>query len=607
MNDFFAELRRRHVFKVAIAYVVTAWLVLQLADIMLPAFGAPVWVIKVVIGLFVLCFPIALILGWAFELTPDGVRRTEPAAAPSQPASRMPARRMRPSLNTITLVMLTAAVAVLAWRQFVGHATSSGPATKSAAPASDSASAIPAKSVAVLPCVNMSGDSAEAYFSEGITDEILNALAQIPGLKVPGRTSSFVFEGKNENLSDIGRALRVATVLECSVQRSPKQVRITAQLIDAHTDYHLWSHRYDRELKNIFAVEDQISAAIADALKLKLGISAGSRQAGGTADPRAHDLYLLGLHYWNLRTPADQRRAIGYFRQAIARDSGYAGAWAALAIALVTPATSLIDTLPASIALPRGEAAARRALAIDSTLPEAHTALAFGLMTYDYDWKASRAEFERAVEVDPDYPTAHSWLSEWYASQGRTAEAVESSRRAVELDPLSMIIGWTLGRELIFDRQYAEARKQLEEVRAQHPGEGRVVGLLVDATFLQGDTLAAVRYLLAGRANLPDSVRALFQEAISSGNAERLRRPRRNPIVGFAHHFDRRISGMDSAFADIRRAVDSRNIGDDLVDLVAEPQFDPVRSDPRYQQILQRLGLEAAGHRIASKMLSRER
>jgi TolB-like protein/Tfp pilus assembly protein PilF len=592
-HSFLEELQRRHVVKVALAYGAVAWLVLQLAGLVLPAFGAPAWVFRILILLLVLLFPVALVLAWAFELTPEGVRRTEVARMEAG-RTRTPPRVGR-TLNAVITLALAAAVAVLAWRQFgpaAGADRSAADASEaSAAPGSTAGSAtIPARSVAVLPFVNMSGDSSEEYFSDGITEEILNALAQIPGLQVAGRTSSFAFKGKNESLIKIGRALHVANVMEGSVQRAGSEVRITAQLIDARTGYHVWSHTYTRPLKNVFAIEDEISAAIADTLKLELaeGGAVATRRASGTADVRAHDLYLLGLHYWNLRTPSALDTAIIQFHRAVAQDSSYADAWAGVAQALVTPA-AWNRTRPPFRAIPLGEAAARRALALDPSSPQAHTALAYGLMTYDYDWKGSRAEFDSAMTLDPNYPTAPQWASEWYAAQGRTAEALDLARRAERLDPLSMIIGWEVGRQLVFDRKYGEARKQFEKVLAQHPGEGRAVASLARAALLQGDSAAAARYLLENlRRNplVPDSVRRRAEDIA-----------RNQGLAAVARRF-RRPSNPDSLVKRLEREARSRNLGSDVADMVADPRFDTVRNDPRYQDILRQVGLEEAGRRM---------
>jgi TolB-like protein len=564
-------------------------------------------VFRVLILLLVLLFPVALVLAWAFELTPEGVRRTE--AARVERARTRSAPRVGRRLNAVITLALVAAVAVLGWRQFGpgARAAGAGPGARagSAARAADASGAfgsadssagsavVPARSVAVLPFVNMSGDSSEEYFSDGITEEILNALAQIPGLQVAGRTSSFAFKGKNESLIKIGRALHVSQVMEGSVQRAGNQVRITAQLIDARTGYHVWSHTYTRELESIFAIEDEISRAIADTLKLELARGANpSRSSRGTSDVRAHDLYLLGLHYWNRRTPQDLARAIDYFHRAIGEDSGYAEAWGGLAEALVTPA-AWGDTLPPSRAVPRGERAARRALSLDRGLPQAHTALAYGLMMYDYDWKGSRAEFDSALALDPDYPTAHSWLSEWYAAHGRTAEAVASAREAERLDPLSMIIGWVVGRELVFDRDYAAARKQFEKVAAQHPGEGRVLNSLVRVALLQDDSAAAVRYAddLFTKGELPPARSRALRDSLYRSGVAWLRRSI-SAASGDPNQGLRRLV----------RAAASRDLGSDVADLVASPQYDAVRKDPRYRELLRRLGLEEAGRRMEERV-----
>ncbi|HJP98404.1 MAG TPA: hypothetical protein VJ862_07585, partial [Rhodanobacteraceae bacterium] len=315
--NFLEELKRRHVYRVAAAYVVVGWLLIQVATQVFPVFHLPDWIDQAVVLLILIGFPIALVLAWAFDATPQGIVATDAQDAERNPRVRRRSHRAGMAVGAIgVLIALIAGGAYWHFgrrappsvvkvadtahgatdrRDSAAVAASSG-ARIASVPASAQTVAIPAKSVAVLPFVNMSGDAKNDYFSDGITEEILDALAQVPNLKVAARTSAFAFKGKAEDLRKVGEVLDVATVLEGSVQQSGDEVRITAQLIDTRSGYHLWSEKYDRKLTSIFAVEDEISKAIAD--KLQVQLSGGSGQAlvaQRAIDPRAHDFYLRGL------------------------------------------------------------------------------------------------------------------------------------------------------------------------------------------------------------------------------------------------------------------------------------------------------------------------
>jgi TolB-like protein len=332
-RSLFAELKRRNVIRMAGLYLVGAWLLTQVASTVFPAFDVPGWALRALIIVLAIGFVPALIFAWVFELTPEGIKR-DAEVKPEESIAPQTARRMD---RTIIVVLIIALVYfcfdkfVLGPRREVAAAIS---ATQAARPtpagvAAPVAAEVSPKSVAVLPFVNMSGDPKNEFFSDGITEEILNALAQIPDLKVAARTSAFAFKGKDPDLRHVGEVLAVAHVLEGSVQRSGDDVRITAQLIDTRSGFHLWSEKYDRKLTNIFAVEDEISKAIADKLQLQL---AGARASGtgNTSDAQAHELYLRGLPLLAARGPG-LRDAIAAFGKAVELDPKYAQAWGALA------------------------------------------------------------------------------------------------------------------------------------------------------------------------------------------------------------------------------------------------------------------------------------
>ena len=353
------------------------------------------------------------------------------AAIPSAPAGPVRRSRRWQVLAAAGVVMVAAALAILAGHQRrkpAGNPPPSGPAGD--APLS----------VAVLPFTNLSGDTTNEYFSDGISEEILNAVSQLPGVLVAARSSAFAFKGKNVPVSDVAQRLGVANVLEGSVQRAGNRVRITARLVDARTGYLRWSDKYDRDATDVFAVEDEISRSIANALRVELAGRAtprGSPQE--TSDPRAHDFYLLGLHHMNQRTSArDLEIAADYLQKAVSQDWSYARAFAGLANAKVL--LTEYAPIPGPGLIPAARAAANRALALDSTLAQAHLARAYLLKSYDWDWAAAEREFKHTIALDPNLATAHQWLGELLLDQARLPEAKVELGKALALDPVSPVM-----------------------------------------------------------------------------------------------------------------------------------------------------------------------
>ena len=446
--NFFAELKRRNVYKVAVAYAVVGWLVIQISSTVLPTFHAPEWVVQTLMVLVAIGFPIALVIAWAFELTPEGLKRTEDVDR--TPSAHQPAKR-----TWIFVVAIGGAVSLGLF--FLGRYTARNGS-------SASSSQLPAKSIAVLPFDNLSEDKNNAYFAEGVQDEILTRLAKVADLKVISRTSTQHFKSTPENLPEIARQLGVMNILEGSVQKANDQVRVNVQLINALTDAHLWADTYDRKLTDIFAVESDIAKTIAETLQAKLtGSEKSSIAKAPTANPEAYELYLKGRFFWNKRTGGDLRKSIEYLKQAIAKDPNYALAYAALADSYgllrfyggASPAESIV---PAT-------AAAKKALELDDSLAEAHASLGL-IATEELEVHRGVSELERAVQLNPNYATAHHWLSLAFTALGQSDRSIKELKRAVELDPLSMVINADLSIGYIYARRYdeaeAQARKTLE-------------------------------------------------------------------------------------------------------------------------------------------------
>ncbi len=340
--SLFAELRRRNVIRVAMFYAVAAWVLLQVGDLLFGALGVPPWGLKLLLGLLLLGFPMALVFAWVYELTPEGLKR-EREVEPGASVTHQTAGK----LNALIAVLLVLAIGLVVADRFVfrrapATAAATGAAASLPAPGTPT---VPGEatqaSIAVLPFVNMSDDKANEYFSDGLTEELLNVLANVPGLRVIARTSSFSYKGKEVKIADVARDLNVDNVLEGSVRKSGNRVRITTQLIRSADSSHLWSQTYDRDLNDIFAVQDEISNEVVDALKLKLLKPAASGESGGTQVPAAYEAYLRGKHARHEgEAEATLRDALAAFDEAIRLDPGYAQAYAGKADALNTLASN---------------------------------------------------------------------------------------------------------------------------------------------------------------------------------------------------------------------------------------------------------------------------
>ncbi len=442
-RNFFGELMRRNVYKVAVAYAIVGWLLVQVATQVFPFLEIPNWVVRLVIALVVIGFPVALVIAWAFEATPEGIKRTDVADTANQHSKKR---------TWIYVVVIGAAFSIGLF--FIGRYT--GRTSSSA-----SSSELPAKSIAVLPFDNLSEDKSNAYFAEGVQDEILTRLAKVADLKVISRTSTQHFKSAPDNLPQIAKQLGVANILEGSVQKANDQVRVNVQLINALTDAHLWADTYDRKLIDIFSVESEIAKTIADTLQAKLtGSEKTAMSKKPTANPEAYELYLNGRFFWNKRTAVDLRKSIEYFNQAIEKDPGYAQAYAALAQSW--------KLLPAfnggapNDCFPQAEAAARKALALDDTSSNAHAALASLKGLNGFDYPAAIAEYERTLQLNPNDATARQWFAnDTLANIGQTEREVAEMKRAVELDPLSLIINSNLGWACIHAGRLDDAVAQL--------------------------------------------------------------------------------------------------------------------------------------------------
>lgn len=490
-QTFLADLKRRRVFKIAAAYGATGFVALEVADIIFPRLGLPDWSITLVVALILIGFPVALILAWALELTPEGVQRAASARSGELEAIVAQPRRSRWPAGLLALAgtaLLLAGIIFIGGRQLAGWGADAngGPAAE---PAADVA-ATAGPSVAVLPFADMSPDADQAYFADGVAEEILNSLARIEGLGVAARTSSFKL--RDEDVATVGARLGVSSVLEGSVRKQENRVRVTVQLINVADGFHLWSRTFERELTDIFAVQDEIARAIARALRIELtGAEAAALAKRGTENIDAYNAYLLGRYYWNRRTREGLSSAKAAFEEAIERDPDYALAYAGLADAYSIMAGYTYE--PPQSVMPRARAAALAALERDDDLAAGHLSLAFVQQTYDWDWEAAERSYRRALELDPNNAFAHYWHSILLNVMGRHAEAEVEILRGRELDPLAPQIGNGIGQHYMGLGEFARAAEILEEVLEVDPDFPGALANLGSTRVAQGRYEEALR------------------------------------------------------------------------------------------------------------------
>jgi len=435
LGHLLAELKRRKVYRVAVVYAVVAFAIWQVAEITFPALHLPEWVLTFVVVIVIIGFPIALVLAWALEVTPEGIRRT----APLPPAAGRDG-------------------------------------DEAAAPVSTTAEPQPA-SIAVLPFSDMSPERDQEYFCDGMAEELINALTKVKELRVAARTSSFQFKGKSEDVREIARSLGVRSVLEGSVRRAGDRLRVTAQLVTAEDGYHLWSETYERRLEDVFAIQDEISRAIVDTLRPTLvGEPERDLVRASTQSMEAYDHYLRGRHYWDQRYKVGLEAALKYFEKAVEIDPGFALAYRGIGDCYTV--LGIYGFLPPDEGRSKGKAAVFRALELDEGLSEAHASLGFSHQFYGFEWDLSEKEYQRAIELSPGNAEAHTWYGILCGAQGRYAEAFERLAIALQLDPLSSYITSMLGVLKIYAGDTEGGISTLEGVVERDPRYLMAVWLL---------------------------------------------------------------------------------------------------------------------------------
>ncbi len=495
--SFFNELKRRNVFRVGIAYAVAAWILLQVADIIIPMLGLPDWAPKFILLLLLTGFVPALILAWAFELTPEGIKRDR-EVAPSQSITAQTGKK----LNHIITVLLALAVVYLLFDKFSGSAPLSDDSKElasgsreqteavtpvSSQPAMETTPVISRQSIAVLPFDNRSRLEDDAFFVEGIHDDLLTNLSRIGGLKVISRTSVSRYLDTQKAIPEIAGELGVATIMEGAVQRSGSTVRINVQLIDAQTDEHLWAEIYDRELTadNLFAIQSEISSEIARALKATLSPEEARRiSSRPTENLQAYNAYLKGRQLMARRTSTTLGQAEQEFLRAVELDPDFALAWTSLAeTALLQGLYSIKDPVAAR---KQRQDAVGKALALNDQLGEAYLSLAVLLEDQDRP-KESEEAYRRAIELSPGYATAYHWYGIFLADfPHRLDDAGKMLEKALELDPMSSAIGTRMGAHLVQIGQFEKAEAQVREVLRLDPGFAAAYGGLANIARASG-------------------------------------------------------------------------------------------------------------------------
>jgi TolB-like protein/Flp pilus assembly protein TadD len=454
------------------------------------------------------------------------------------------------------------------------------------------------KAIAVLPLTNLSADPENEYFSDGMTEEIINALAKVPGIQVASRTSSFAFKGKDLDVRTIGERLGVTSVLSGSVRKSGSRIRIAAQLVNVENGYSLWSESYDRQLEDVFAVQDEISRAIVDALKLRLAAESAPLVVP-TANLEAYNLYLKGRFFFNKFTEQGLKKGLEYFQHALLQDPGYARAFAGIADCWCNLAD---DWVVPDDAYPRAKAAAIRALEHDPELAEAITSVGKVLAWYEWDFAGAEHELGRAVTLNPNYAEAHFVFGSVLPSVGRLGDAIEEMRKALTLDPLSAHdSGWLARFHLYagdYDAAIAQARKTIE-VNEQYFRAFLYIG---SAMLAQGDAEAALDWYRKGQV-LETAVRS-YDALIAGPLAALGRREEAEEILARLEEESRQqyvraeilamgyaaTGDLDRAFACLERAFHARSAG--LVYLHVDPGYTPLRGEPRFADLVRRIGLK---------------
>ncbi len=586
--SFFSELMRRNVFRVAAVYIIVTWLILQVVDVVAPMLHLPEWVSTLVLLLLAVGFLPTLILAWAYDLTPEGLKLEK-----NMERSESTASRTRQKLNLLIIYVLALAVVFFAVDKFVlvGEEQST---TTLATPDS--------RSVAVIPFSDLSRDESNMPFVDGVHDDLLTQLSRIDSIRTTSRTSVMQYRDTAKTIPQIAEELGVATILEGGVQRAGNRVRINVQLIDAATDEHLWADTYDRDLTatNVFAIQSEIASSVVEALQATLSVEEQQRLANvPTENIEALELYFAGRQLWATRSEEAIEQSVRYFERAIELDPDFALAHAGLADAyLVLPEYSA--SIDRKIVWGRSEAAAETALALDPDLPEALTSMAWSRLIHNYDWQEAERLLWRAVEIQSNNADSLHWLSHVLSWQGRHEEALRWARQAVEADPLSNLMKGNLGYILMDAGEFDRAIAIDDELLEREPNSSRMRNLWL--TYLRAGRPEEAANALERWASATDrdpeaaeEVGGLFIQYkdtgepafLSSDLVARLEIGSEDLAQVYAFIGDR-----ESTLAALESAYRERSGSRSVLSMKVNPGYDFVRDNPRFVELMRLVRLQ---------------
>jgi TolB-like protein/Tfp pilus assembly protein PilF len=593
VTSFFEELKRRNVIKVAIAYIVVGWLVSQVAEFATENFGAPDWVLKIFVVFVLLGLPMVLVFAWAFELTPEGLKR-EKDVDRSQSITHRTGRKLDYTIIAVMAIALTYFIWESRFQkgsepfsdtEALQTSQTSGPEHLEGAP-----TPMKDNSIAVLPFADMSPDKDQEYFTDGLSEELLNLLAKIPELNVAARTSSFQFKDKGGDIADIGRQLKVAHLLEGSVRKSGDRVRITAQLIKAEDGYHLWSETWDRTLDDVFAIQDEISAAVVDALKITL---LGEAPHVAETNPEAYALYLRGKFLLNQRTEDAWKKAEEAFQKAIDIDPGYAAAWAGLSWAQSSRAG--FGHIPLDAGMESARQSAERALELNPGLAAGWSNLAIIHSNYDWDYAASEKAIQKALQLEPNNAMVLRQAGNQAKFTGKLDEAIALYKKALELDPINSFLHGDLVGALTSANRLDEAEVYARDLLNLNDQVSAAHANLSDILLVQGHLEQALIEAQLETDEIWRTFQLVLIHHVSGNHAESdallAKFVEQNPVAwayqaGDLHAFRGEI---DAAFEWLDRAVKQRDPG--FAWVLTDTLLRNLHDDPRWEPLMEQVGL----------------
>jgi adenylate cyclase len=577
-RNFFVELQRRNVYKVAVAYGVVSWLLIQIATQVFPFFDIPNWATRMVIVLLLFGFPVALILAWAYELTPEGLQRTEEVDSKKSTTYR--------TGRTLDFVIIGVLVAVIAIMAFQHYRPAKPPSVADA----------PEKSIAILPFLDLNQTKDEEYFTDGITEQIIDSLAHVHGLFVVARTTAFAFKNKNMDIREVGRQLGVSHVLEGSVRHGTGKVRIAAQLIDVANGFHLWSETYDSTEKDLLSLQSDVAKKVASALQIELHLAEATQlDKPLTQNPEAYDCYLRGRYLLEKRTVDSTQKGRALFQEAVVKDPRFALGHAGIADSYIQLAK--LGAISPAEASTHAWSEVSSALAIDDHLAEAYVSRATLLTDFEWNWPAAEPDYRKAIELNSNSANAHHWYARHLAELGRSGEAMREIDAAEKLDALSPVIRTEKAKILYMAHRYNEAIDQCHRALELESNFARSFSILAQASvhhqqYPQGIEAAKKYVELSGGTGWA-KLELAYAYAVAGNKAasDQIVNEVTTQPGPFSPYDMATICAVwrdpDGAFHWLEKAIEQRSV--DVIWIRVDPRLDNVRSNPRFAEVLARL------------------